>query len=311
MRLVPRSPGGAPSGSRGGRARRRRDLGRAGARGRAPGTAHTEGRPSPGPRARRLRPRREGRPGAVEDDRGASGHDGDRSSSPNRCPARSSPSPAAASRSPSSPWPPRRSSRSSSPKAWRRPTAASAAEAAGGRLDRARLLARDSGLPPGCTGGERCPAGSTGPGRGSPSSPTSCSPRPPSRSRWSVNDRPRSSRASGSRPSVEARRESRAASAVDERHRRELRRVRTDELRAGLAMLVSVYRERLAEPELSTATPPDDAGRDRLDRRRGDAARPQRQRDDAAAVAAAASRHLSSDPTGPGGTLRPGGPGVI
>ena len=40
-------------------------------------------------------------------------------------------------------------------------------------------------------------------------------------------------------------------SAVDDRHRREQRRVRTDELRAGLAALSSVYRERLAEPEVS------------------------------------------------------------
>lgn len=36
--------------------------------------------------------------------------------------------------------------------------------------------------------------------------------------------------------------------AIEERHRREQRRVRTDELRAGLANLARAYRERLAEP---------------------------------------------------------------
>jgi len=39
--------------------------------------------------------------------------------------------------------------------------------------------------------------------------------------------------------------------AVEDRHRRELRRVRTDELCAGLAVLSSVYRERLVAPEVS------------------------------------------------------------
>lgn len=36
--------------------------------------------------------------------------------------------------------------------------------------------------------------------------------------------------------------------AIEERHRREQRRVRTDELRAGLGALAQVYRERLADP---------------------------------------------------------------
>ena len=40
-------------------------------------------------------------------------------------------------------------------------------------------------------------------------------------------------------------------SAVEDRHRREQRRVRTDELRAGLASLSSVYRQRLSEPDAS------------------------------------------------------------
>jgi DNA polymerase-3 subunit delta' len=39
--------------------------------------------------------------------------------------------------------------------------------------------------------------------------------------------------------------------AIEVRHRRELRRVRTDELRAGLAALSSVCRERLSEPGVS------------------------------------------------------------
>ena len=41
-------------------------------------------------------------------------------------------------------------------------------------------------------------------------------------------------------------------SVIEERHSRELRRVRTDEIRAGLAVLSKVCRERLAEPEVST-----------------------------------------------------------
>ena len=41
-------------------------------------------------------------------------------------------------------------------------------------------------------------------------------------------------------------------SVIEERHNRELRRVRTDEIRAGLAALAEVCRERLLEPELST-----------------------------------------------------------
>ncbi|MGD0439073.1 MAG: hypothetical protein ABSB52_00455 [Acidimicrobiales bacterium] len=40
-------------------------------------------------------------------------------------------------------------------------------------------------------------------------------------------------------------------SVIEERHARELRRVRTDEIRAGLAALSSVCRQRLAEPEVS------------------------------------------------------------
>jgi DNA polymerase-3 subunit delta' len=39
--------------------------------------------------------------------------------------------------------------------------------------------------------------------------------------------------------------------AIEERHRREQRRVRTDELRAGLDALLSVYRERLVAPQVS------------------------------------------------------------
>jgi DNA polymerase-3 subunit delta' len=40
-------------------------------------------------------------------------------------------------------------------------------------------------------------------------------------------------------------------SVIEDRHNRELRRVRTDELRAGLAALSSVCRERLAETGVS------------------------------------------------------------
>ena len=68
---------GTPPGSRGDRARRRLDLGRASPRSLADGSAHAQGCPLPGARARRLRPRREGSAGAPEDDRGAAGHHGD------------------------------------------------------------------------------------------------------------------------------------------------------------------------------------------------------------------------------------------
>jgi DNA polymerase-3 subunit delta' len=40
---------------------------------------------------------------------------------------------------------------------------------------------------------------------------------------------------------------------LEERHRREQRRQRTDELRAGLAVLAGAYRERLASPAGATA----------------------------------------------------------
>jgi DNA polymerase-3 subunit delta' len=43
-----------------------------------------------------------------------------------------------------------------------------------------------------------------------------------------------------------------ARKALDDRHRRELRRARTDELRAGLDVLLSVYRERLGSPQASS-----------------------------------------------------------
>lgn len=39
---------------------------------------------------------------------------------------------------------------------------------------------------------------------------------------------------------------------LETRHKRELRRVRTDEMRAGLGTLLSVYRERLVAPDVST-----------------------------------------------------------
>jgi DNA polymerase-3 subunit delta' len=40
--------------------------------------------------------------------------------------------------------------------------------------------------------------------------------------------------------------------AIDDRHKREQRRVRTDELRAGMATLAATYRERLLGPEVSS-----------------------------------------------------------
>ena len=50
-------------------------------------------------------------------------------------------------------------------------------------------------------------------------------------------------------PSSKASAEPLGRKAIEDRHRREQRQVRTDELRAGLATLASAYRSRLGDRE--------------------------------------------------------------
>jgi len=130
-------------------------------------------------------------------------------------------------------------------------TARSAAEAADGRLDRARLLARDLGFANRLHQWRTVPTRLDGTGA-------------------RVAEIAEELLASAAEP-VDVLRERQAEelamlheeaerrgekaipgrSALEDRHRREQRRVRTDELRAGLAALSSVYRERLTEAEVS------------------------------------------------------------
>jgi len=130
-------------------------------------------------------------------------------------------------------------------------TAASAAEAAGGRLDRARLLARDPGF------AARLHRWRTVPNRldGSGARLTelvdellasAAEPLEVVRERQAEELARLQHEAEQRGEKVIPRR-----GAIEDRHRRELRRVRTDELRAGLATLSSMYRERLSEPEVS------------------------------------------------------------
>jgi DNA polymerase-3 subunit delta' len=130
--------------------------------------------------------------------------------------------------------------------------ARSAAEAAGGRLDRARLLARDGGFASRLHEWRTVPTRLDGTGArvaeladellASTGEPVDVLRERQAEELAMLQDEAerRGERAIPGR------------SAIEDRHRREQRRVRTDELRAGLAALSSVYRERLAEPEVST-----------------------------------------------------------
>jgi len=130
-------------------------------------------------------------------------------------------------------------------------TATSVAEAAGGRLDRARLLARDPGF------AERLQRWRSVPGRldgtgarvaeladellASVAEPLEVV-RARQAEELAVLQEEAERRGEKAIP---------GRSIIEERHNRELRRVRTDEIRAGLAALSSVCRKRLAEPEVS------------------------------------------------------------
>jgi DNA polymerase-3 subunit delta' len=130
--------------------------------------------------------------------------------------------------------------------------ATAVAAVAGGRLDRARLLVRDTGF------AERLRAWRTVPSRldGTGARIVELAeellasiegPLEVLRSRQADEIASLKEEAASRGEKVIAGRE-----AVETRHRRELRRVRTDEIRAGLVALSAVYRERLVAPEVST-----------------------------------------------------------
>jgi len=130
-------------------------------------------------------------------------------------------------------------------------TATSAAEAAGGRLDRARLLARDSGFAARLHRWRTVPSRLDGTGSrvaelAEELLASAAEPLEVVRERQAEELAVLQEAAEQRGERAIARR-----GAVEDRHRREQRRVRTDELRAGLSALESVYRERLTEPEVS------------------------------------------------------------
>jgi len=129
--------------------------------------------------------------------------------------------------------------------------AAAVAEAAGGRLDRARLLARDPGFVERLHRWRTVPSRLDGTGArvaelvdellASANEPLEVV-----RARQSeeLEELKQDAERRGEK-SISGR------DAVEARHKRELRRVRTDELRAGLDALLSVYRERLVAPDVA------------------------------------------------------------
>lgn len=130
-------------------------------------------------------------------------------------------------------------------------TAASVAEAAGGRLDRARLLARDPGFV------ERLHRWRTVPGQldGTGAKIAQLADELVA----SANEplevvRARQAEELAMLQEEAERRGDKAIpgrSAIEARHKRELRRARTDELRAGLDALLCVYRDRLTSQDVS------------------------------------------------------------
>jgi len=130
-------------------------------------------------------------------------------------------------------------------------TAAAVAEAAGGRLDRARLLARDLGF------AERLHRWRTVPSRldGTGTRVAELADELVAAAGEPLEVvRARQAEELALLQEEAERRGERGVpgrAAIEERHRREQRRVRTDELRAGLDALLSVYRERLVAPQVS------------------------------------------------------------
>ncbi|HEV2362138.1 MAG TPA: hypothetical protein VGS21_10590 [Acidimicrobiales bacterium] len=128
-------------------------------------------------------------------------------------------------------------------------TAAAAAAAAGGRVDRARLLAHDDGF------AIRTEAWSSVPGRldGSGSTVVELATGLLGGIDELVGvlkgEHDAEMAALEARAAAAGERAVRGRAAIVARQRREQRRVRTDELRAGLATLASSYRERLGAPD--------------------------------------------------------------
>ena len=140
--------------------------------------------------------------------------------------------------------------------------AAAAAAGAGGRLDRARLLARDPGfavrqgrwraVPDRLDGTGATVAVLAGELLAAADELVEVRPRQRQEDELAAAQRRPSGPASGRVPGRQA---------IEDRHRREQRRVRADELRAGLAALAGVYRARLDRPGGAAAAGP---GRPRL-----------------------------------------------
>jgi DNA polymerase-3 subunit delta' len=130
-------------------------------------------------------------------------------------------------------------------------TATSVAEAAGGHLDRARLLARDPGFVERLHRWRTIPSRLDGTGArvveladelvASANEPLEVV-RERQAEEIAVLQEEAERRGEKAIP---------GRAALEARHKRELRRVRTDELRAGLDALLSVYRERLLAPAVS------------------------------------------------------------
>jgi DNA polymerase-3 subunit delta' len=129
--------------------------------------------------------------------------------------------------------------------------AAAAAAASGGRLDRARLLATDEGVAARHSRWRDVPALLDGSG-------ASVS-RLASELVASIGEPVEVLRAEQDRElkrlaeeAARRREPVRGKAEIEARHRREQRRIRTDELRAGLATLAAVYRDRLSAPGVNT-----------------------------------------------------------
>lgn len=130
--------------------------------------------------------------------------------------------------------------------------AARAAAAAGGRVDRARLLARDPGVAERQARWRAVPARLDGTGATAAALAAELLASTEElvevvrrRQAEEVEEAVAASRSAGERQLP-------GRAAMDERHKREQRRVRSDELRAGLAVLAASYRARLAAEQSSS-----------------------------------------------------------
>ena len=214
----------------------------------AHGLAHAEGRPVPGARPRRLPPCRRGRASASEDDRGTAGHDRHHHHRRGQFP---SPFVTIASRCVQVQFKPLDDEAIIEVlmgEGVEVATATAVAEAAGGRLDRARLLARDPGFAQRLQRWRTVPSRLDGTGArvaeladellASIAEPLEVV-RTRQAEELALLQEQAERRGENNIP---------GRSIIEDRHNRELRRVRTDEIRGGLAALSSVCRARLTEP---------------------------------------------------------------